>query len=222
MAEGRGSTMKSDTVRWCVLRTSGPKTVRLAHSLLVSGYEAWTPTGKVRYPALKTRPAAVRDVPIMPTFVFASDRHVVELAHLAARRAEERHPMGFSLLRVANRVPLIAERSIAALRAEEARALAAHDAALEAEAREVRRQERAEALRTQAATRKALRRQPLTLGVGSWVEVDGMPALAGLTGQIITAKNNAAVICFGGALMMEIDAWRLLPIAVGGGSTSAA
>lgn len=130
--------------------------------------------------------------------------------------------MGFSLLRVANRVPLIAERSIAALRAEEALALASYEALLEAEARERRRQERAEALRTQAATRKALRKQPLTLGVGSWVEVDGMPALAGLTGQIIKAMNNAAVICFGGALTMEIDAWRLLPSTVGGGSTSAA
>lgn len=208
--------------RWCVLRTAGPKTVRLAQSLQAAGFAAWTPTGKVRYPALKTRPAVIRDVAIMPTFVFAQERHVVELLHLADRRAEERHPLTFSLLRVANRVPLIRERDIQALRAEEEQAIAAHTAALDAEARAKQRKERAEAMRTQAARRKALRSQPLSLGVGSWIEVDGMPALAGLTGQIVKAKNNAAMICFGGSLVMEIDAWRLLPIGVGGGSTSAA
>ena len=67
--------------RWCILRTSGARTLALADLLTRAGFEAWSPrkTLKRMKPGVKprldgTRPTIEIDTPILPTFVFARGR----------------------------------------------------------------------------------------------------------------------------------------------------
>ncbi len=96
---------------WCILRTSGRSTLPLASSLAASGYEVWTPSEGLA----RRRPRL--DVPMTPTYVFARSRHIFELIHLSANPGSKHH--GFSVFRNCHGVPLIADRSLDFLRAEE-------------------------------------------------------------------------------------------------------
>lgn len=204
MAIGKGD-------RWCILRTSGPRTVPLARALADAGFAAWTPTETRR---VKTAGKLIdRDQPIMPTFVFASDAHVVDLL-IAAQDPRCRFP-AFSMFRRGDRVPLIGGGEMRALQEAEELARARHSDALAEEMAEVRRQDRIAELKRAAARRKALRAQPLEpMRIGTWIEVKDTPALAGLAGQIVEDRGNSAVVCFGGSLRMQIEAWQLIPVGV--------
>lgn len=75
---------------WCILRTSGRSTLRLAETLSEAGFEAWTPveTRRVRVPRVNAR--RVVKIPIMAGFVFASDRHMLDLLELERLRSDFR------------------------------------------------------------------------------------------------------------------------------------
>ncbi len=107
---------------WCILRTTGARTLPLARSLAESGIETWTPTQTMSRRRSRSNARIERDVPIAPTFVFARARHLPELATIHALPIS-RHP-GFSIFRYAGRVPLIPDTAIGGLRAAEDRAKA--------------------------------------------------------------------------------------------------
>lgn len=204
--------------KWAILRTAGQRTLPLWRSLNAAGIEAWTPVA----PKLSVRSGGERvEQAIVPTFVFANDRHTEELLALS-RDPVSRHP-AFSLFRRSNRIPLIGAAGMAGLRDAEATAEQSYADEVEQRTREERRLERIAQMHRDRARLKALRSQPLgTIGIGTWVEVDEMPALAGLRGQIVEERGNAAVVAFGGALRMEIEAWRMLPVDVSGKPTCTA
>ena len=120
---------------WCILRTGGSKTLRLADALAEAGYQVWTPREeyKARLPRRKAK--ETRHIPIMPTFVFAHARHLVDLARFAQtglgtyrewcedRQCEvvKRFP-DFSLQRYNDRYPLIDDIELRPLRHAERRA----------------------------------------------------------------------------------------------------
>lgn len=205
--------------RWCILRTSGAKTVPLAAALQAAGFRAWTPTEMQR--AKVAGKLADRVSPIVPTFVFASEGHVIDLL-VASQDPRCRFP-SFSLFRRGDRVPLIGGGEMRALRDAEDLAALRYGQIVEGEAAEHRRQLRVAELKRAAARRKALRAQPLgPMTLGTWVEVSDAPALAGLTGQIVEARGNAAVVMFGGAMRMTIEAWQIVPVALDKPGTRAA
>lgn len=104
---------------WCILRTSGGRTLKLAASLAAAGLDVWTPVQTLSKRRGRDRERVEFDAPIMPTFVFARAEQVPELARLAALPVSD-HP-GFSVFRHMGRVPLIADREIAGARAIEDR-----------------------------------------------------------------------------------------------------
>lgn len=198
---------------WCILRTSGGRTLPLARSLAEAGFEVWTPTETVARLVRHGRSQVRRDIAgaIMPTFVFARERHYAALAALAGNRFNQHPP--FSIFRHAGLTPFISDAAIGGVRqieaAREAQRQAAIEAALQAAAEEVAREERAAMLRTEAARRKALRAVRRDFAPGALVRVSGMPALAGLEGEVVQSKGTSALVLFGGTLTIEVEAWQL-------------
>jgi len=198
---------------WCILRCAGARTLKVAASLQAAGFEVWTPVAmQPRRPFRGVVPAGERAVPILPTFAFARASRLVDL--LAAASDPTRTDLPFSVFHQGERVPLIGERQMAALR--QAEADAAEEARRRTEIARVAadRAERAAMLRTEAARRKALRAERRAFEVGSAVTVTGMPAVAGLTGTIVESRGNAARIHFGGLFTATVEAWQVLPVSV--------
>lgn len=114
-----------DSSKWCILRTSGGRTIPLARSLAGAGFDVWSPIEVRRCRRGGGKRSYVdREIAIAPTFVFA------RAAHLGALIAESRAPGSdhppFSVFRHAGRIPLVADVEIAGMRkAEERAALAA-------------------------------------------------------------------------------------------------
>jgi hypothetical protein len=67
----------------------------------------------------RARAKIERPIPIMPTFVFARARHLVDLLGLSERRSE--HHEGFSVFHHYGRIPLVDDAELEALRSEERR-----------------------------------------------------------------------------------------------------
>ncbi|MES2904530.1 MAG: hypothetical protein V4696_10130 [Pseudomonadota bacterium] len=107
---------------WCILRTSGSKTLRLAETLRADGYDAWTPveTRTIRVPRANVRRTI--QLPIMPSYVFARVYHLIDLLELAAmpvkprRQANEPSHASFSVLHVHDKIPLVSDLSLDGLR----------------------------------------------------------------------------------------------------------
>lgn len=205
----------NDVAEWCILRTSGGRTIALAKSLEDAGFVVWTPVSTTRRSVRRGvhRVMIERTAPIAPTFVFAAAEHLHDLAR-EARRPFSRHP-SFSVFQRAGRAPLIGEASIAGMRDEEAGARASIFAERERVAGEERRRERAAAHRTEQQRRKALRAERRELPAGLQVIIDAMPAMAGLAGTVVECDGTSALVAFGGALVMKIEAWQLIPTDVG-------
>lgn len=114
---------------WIILRTSSRSTMRLAESLAKDGYEVWTPIETRTIRAGRTRARVEARFPIMPSYVFARVRHLVDLLELAAMPVKPRRGAGlrepahasFSVLHSHNRIPAIADRHFADLRRIEAK-----------------------------------------------------------------------------------------------------
>ena len=105
--------------RWCILRTTGGRTIALARSLVAAGIEAWTPVKTIDVREGRTRRRGQKDVPIAPTFVFVRGHHLPELVAIG-RLFVSPHP-GFSIFRYSGRTPLVSDAEIKGLRMEEER-----------------------------------------------------------------------------------------------------
>jgi hypothetical protein len=204
---------------WCILRTSGQKTLPLVRSLRSAGFDVWTPVRTLKRPApghrrrlhLGLRKVMVEvDTAIVPSIVFARAHHLDDLARAAADPFSQ-HP-AFSIFHWGSRVPLIDDSQIAGLRAAEDEATAAINVERDAESKKAAREERASRLGSERARRKALRQERKTFEPGVDVTIDDMPALAGMVGQVVRGQGASAQIRFGGVLTMTVEAWRVRPI----------
>jgi hypothetical protein len=193
---------------WCILRTSGARTLPLADSLVSAGIGAWTPRKTIRRVMPRGR-VIEAEAPILPTMVFARAVHLMDLVISAADPALPY--AAFSVFRHAGKIPLVRDRDIAGLQVEERAQAELLQILRDCETREERRRERAAAMKTKRARRKLLRSERIDYPVGLEVGVKGMPAMAGLTGVIETTDGKSAVVAFGGSLRMTIEAWQILP-----------
>lgn len=199
--------------RWCILRTGGAQTLRLVRTLNAAGFEAWSPVRTIGVPETKRAPRSERDLPILPTFVFARAGQLSALAH-AAVQAVSPHP-GFSIFRHGGRIPLIGDAAIDGLRAEEAAEASRIQAERDDLTREERRKARVAVLTTERARKKALRAERRDFDIGAPVTVGDMPALMGMTGIVERSDGRSALVSFGGMLEITVEAWRLSPHDVG-------
>jgi transcription antitermination factor NusG len=103
---------------WCILRTSGRTTLRLAEQLRRDGFEAWTPkqTSRVRIPRCNVRREVT--LPLMPSFVFVASRHLIDMLERAELATED-----FSVFRYLDRFPIVADVDLEPLRLAETRAI---------------------------------------------------------------------------------------------------
>lgn len=105
---------------WCILRTSGRGTLRLAESLTRDGIEAWTPSALIERRRPRSRAKSEKPVPIMPSYVFASARHLERIMLLAERPGSHD---AFSLFHYFGGIALCADKDLEPLRSAEKRAL---------------------------------------------------------------------------------------------------
>lgn len=105
------------TGRWCVLRTSGAKTLPLAHSLATAGFGVWTPIEHQSRRRPRSRETAPYEAPLLPTFVFARAHHLPDLVRCISL-ASSQHPP-FSIFHYFGRIPLLADADMADLRVVE-------------------------------------------------------------------------------------------------------
>ncbi|SFP98730.1 hypothetical protein [Sphingomonas rubra] len=106
---------------WCILTTASVRTLALAASLRESGMRAWTPVRTERRKGRgKSRNEVVSfDVAITPTFVFVGAEHKAELIQ-AGYLPVSPYP-AFRIMRHRGAIPVIADASLAPLRAAEDR-----------------------------------------------------------------------------------------------------
>jgi hypothetical protein len=222
--------MPEAVTRWCILRTSGGRTLALADSLMAAGIEAWTPRRTLRREKPGrcrlidgSKPVVEIEAPILPTIVFVPAGAMAALATIAADPASPHPP--FSLFRHGDRYPLIGVAELRGLRQAEQEAADLIQAIRTAETRAeaeririagIRRQaERERAARRAARERlQALRGERRDFDAGLRVVVAEAPALAGKVGRIVEAMGRTALVSFGGAHAWTIEAWRLSPFDV--------
>jgi len=101
--------------RWCILRTSGPSTGRLAASLQNAGIEAWTPTEHIQRRMPRGKSKESRIVAMAPTYVFVRWTHEDEL-RLIERAEITPHPR-FSIFRHCGKTVYVSHRALHQLRA---------------------------------------------------------------------------------------------------------
>lgn len=208
--------------KWCILRTSGGRTLPLARSLGEAGFGVWTPVETTRQRVRKgpTTVEVERTLPIAPTFVFGKADQLADFAAILFRPFH-RHP-SFSIFQWGGRVPLVGSASLTGLRLREAEAAAAIEAAREEIRREELQKERVALLRTEQQRRKALRTQRRDFERGARVAVSDMPAFAGMHGTVIESLGTSAIVAFEGAHVWKIEAWQLMPVRVDPGLSTTA
>lgn len=217
----RGSERLGDMGdRWCILRTSGAKTLPLAEALSAGGFDAWSPRAVSLVAATKRKPASERAAPIVPTFVFVRARQLDDLWR--ARSLPTSNIPGFHILQLGGRAPEISDLSLSALRVEEARALRIYEAHVAARDAGEARVKRIEQLRTEQARRKALRTEVKAIADGAEVTVTDAPAFAGMVGTIVSGNGRSYVVGFGGMMQWTIEAWQIVPVAICSASSRAA
>ncbi|WP_203310483.1 hypothetical protein [Sphingomonas beigongshangi] len=190
--------------RWCMLRMSGQRTLAVCRALTTLGYDAWTPQIIVRRRRPRSKKTIEIDAAILPTFVFLR----ADLLHDLYRLMAQPGPglPAFSIFTYAGRVPLVGDAAMRALRDEEARAAAAHEA--------VRQREKLLADRTaEQRQRAALRAGARTYQTGERVTI-AQPAFAGMTGIVERGMGKAAIVNLGGSISVTIEAWLLEPAGV--------
>lgn len=163
---------------WCILRTAARSTLRLADGLSASDYEAWTPVEVIRRRVPRKNDAQAIPAPIMPTFVFARASQMPGLFALAA------DPMtalpSFSVFRYRDRIPLVCDSELRALRAREDRSR-----------REVLKAGKAAPYRHGDMVRAP----------------DG--AFAGMSGIVEMSDGKHTLVMFGGRFGVKIDTFLL-------------
>ena len=175
---------------WCILRTSGNKTIRLAEGLREDGFDAWTPieTRSIRIPRANVRRVAI--LPIMPSYVFARVGGLIDLLELAAmpvkprRQANQPALPGFTVLHVHDKIPLIADGHLDGLRAIEHK---------------------------RTPRRKAVQ----ALKAGQRVGIDG-GSFSGMKGVVERSDVDHTLVCFNGKLLVKISTSLFAPDELGG------
>jgi hypothetical protein len=174
---------------WCVLRTAGRLTLRLADSLEDDGFDVWTPVEKrtMRIPRANIR-RPVR-LPIMPSYVFADARHLLDLLELANMPVKPRRGSGitkpahpdFSVMTHNARIPMIEERQLVGLRSIEIR-------------------------------RNVDKRLPKGMDVK--VKTEG-GSFAGMHGRVEASEQDHTLVCFDGRMTVRVPTWLLAPSDIG-------
>jgi hypothetical protein len=207
--------------RWCILTTSGGRTIPLAESLASAGFDVWTPTEVIRRKVRRGHSTVTveKAAPIAPTLVFGKEEHLSDFARIV-HQPFHRHP-GFSIFQWCGKAPIIGDASLLGLRLREAEAQAAIEAVREGIARRERQMERASQMRTEQQRRKALRSERREFEKGARVVVPSEASMTGLTGTVIESNGTSALVAFGGSLVMTIEAWQILPIDVEAGQSTA-
>lgn len=104
---------------WCILRMAGRSTLRLADGLASAGFEVWTPVETIRRRVPRKNDVQAIPAPIMPTFIFA---RAAQLPGLFACAADPMSPLpSFSVFRYRDRIPLVCDGELQALRRREDR-----------------------------------------------------------------------------------------------------
>lgn len=181
---------------WCILRTSGRHTLRLAEILGRDGFEVWTPIERkvVRVPRMNVkRPVAL---PIMPSYVFAKSCHLIDLIQLSAMPLKPRFDArlvacpDFSIMHHGDRIPIIADDQLQALRRIEVK-------------------------------RQPKKRADITFprGVDVKVKVEG-GSFAGMKGRVERSDHVSTLVCFDDRLTIRISTSLLSLDELGLGSPS--
>jgi hypothetical protein len=165
---------------WCILRTSGRSTIKLAETLAKDGFDVWTPieTRTICVPRMNAKREVT--LPIMPSYVFARKKHLVDLLELAAMPVKPRRGqgmrdpahVGFSVLHAFGGIPMVADKHLARLRELEQR--------------------------TAPKPRAA---EPLTLGIG--VRIKG-GAAQGMKGTVERSNRLHTVVCINDRYTVKI------------------
>lgn len=224
--------------RWVILRTSGGQTLPLMRSLRKGGFDVWSPAKPIRRVINAKTPTGTRlidtEVPILPTFVFASEVELPKLGDIVEDTTSGRgclHP-AFSIFRYGGRIPIIGDAEVKGLREEEARTIAVLQAIRDAESyaeaeairiaamrseaarrratKELERQQRAAIKEAEATQRAILRSQRITFEPGTVVEVAEMDAMVGVAGVVEASDGAHAWVRFG-SCSWKIEGWRVSP-----------
>lgn len=174
---------------WCILRTSGSRTIPLARSLAAAGFDVWTPIEHAEKRRPRSKVTIEYDAAIMPTFVFARARHLPDLAGVIAAPASPHPP--FSLFRYYGAIVTLADGEISALREAEEQA----------------------AQREAARQRKKLKGERRHFNTGQMVNLSE-GAFAGISGVVEEGDGKFAMVAFGGHARWKIAAFLLSPDSV--------
>jgi len=168
---------------WCILRTKPSATLRLASSLAEDGIKAWTPAEVRRNRRPRQNAKDPEPCPIMPTFVFADARRLIDLLNLAdmpvkPRRGKNCHEPAhddFSVFHNYDRIPLVAEAALIPLREEERGADDRYQRSL---------------------ARAMAKAKGEPYDDGDEIRLPNGP-FAGLSGQVVESNGKSTLICFG-------------------------
>lgn len=116
-----GATGRRTENGWCILTTSGARTLPLAASLREAGFEVYTPTRTAHIRKPRRPGKIVKQVPMAPTFVFARWKDLDEL--LAISRLPVSHHPSFSFFRFNGQYPEVSNAEIERVREKERRAV---------------------------------------------------------------------------------------------------
>jgi hypothetical protein len=178
---------------WCVLRTKARHTLRLAQSLGEDGFEVWTPveTRTVRIPRVNVR----RDVrlPIMPSYVFARARHLIDLIMLAGMPVKPRRGAGlrkpahedFRVMRCPTGIPAVSDEDLRELRKIEAK-------------------------------RTPIQKAAKVIPSGSPVRVEG-GSFGGMSGVVERGDRTHTLVCFNDRYLVKIPTCILTENMAGAG-----
>lgn len=171
---------------WIILRTSGTRTLRLVRSLCEDGIEAWSPARKVRIRVPGANVKRDGEAAIVPSFVFARARHLVELLELAAMPDKPRRGPGgrkpaherFSVFHDRHGIPVVKDHDLEPLR----------EAELDLPA-----------VRLGPAYRRG---EKVRVPTGSF---------RGLVGRVVRSNERITEVCFGANMRVKISTFVLQP-----------
>jgi RNase P/RNase MRP subunit p29 len=174
---------------WCILRTAGRSTLRLAETLAEDGFDVWAPAETRTITIARASVKREVTLPMMPGYVFARASRVHDLLRLLRDMDDGRqrgvgrrnHPR-FSVWLLGAGMWSIADRDLNALR----------------------QQERDAKLRTADRARRALAKskaEPLPVGIRVRVKDGNHDAFEGMIGRVVQSGAGTSRITFTGYKM---------------------
>jgi hypothetical protein len=192
--------------RWCILRTSSRGTVALLDDLARAGFDVWTPTQVIEKRVGRNGVRVERCMAMMPSFLFAAEDDAANLLRLSLdpmKRCTD-----FSVFHYRERVPLIADRDLLAVRDMEISALTARDEMKTAREQALERKRLADEARNERERRALLRKYVPSLPIGQAVL---MPegAWSGTSGIVVKSERGITTVNMGGVFDIKIDTFLL-------------